>query len=80
MTLKELMAWPKDLSLEEYEALLKKQQRLTQKMKRLANKILDEEDSMSVFESHTDPRYLEHERLWLKYKAELEVIRKEVTN
>jgi hypothetical protein len=57
MTLDEMMRFKGNAQeLEEYQKLLKKRDRLRASVKSLSNKILDEEDSISVFEGDLTER------------------------
>ena len=48
MTLTELLAMPKGMSLEEYEFLIKKKNRLERQITKASNDIYDAEDSLEV--------------------------------
>ena len=48
MTFEELLKMPKDMDIEEYNKLLKKQKRIKNRLTRVSNLIYDEEDSLEV--------------------------------
>lgn len=48
MTMKDLMAWPKGMSYEEYELLLLNQRKIASKLRSLSYRIEECEDALSV--------------------------------
>ena len=69
MTLTELLAMPKGISLEEYEFLIKKKNKLERQITKASNDIYDAEDSLEVLADEVDSdRYNKY--LSKKQKAE----------
>lgn len=86
MTLKELFRIPKGMSLEEYESLLKKKQKLEKRIRKASYTIFDEADSLEVLSDEVgSERYNKHlvnkqktEVKMEKARAELKLIEKKL--
>ena len=77
MTTEELMNIPKGMDVIEYQNKLNHLEKIQDKMRKYSNKVMDEEDSMSVFDDHTDPRYIAHKEKYEQYTKKLKKIMNE---
>lgn len=67
MTIEEFLSKPVGMTFEVYEVKLDELHKLQKKCKSILNNVVCEADSMSVFDDHSDPRYIKHKELHEKY-------------
>lgn len=74
MTLEQFMACPRDMSIEEWDAKLKRMQKLERKMSRLADKIQECEDALDVLSDEKgSERWHKWDNKLCEYKATMDL-------
>lgn len=72
MTMAELMSWPKDISLEEYQKRLEAQKRTDRKIRKLNEEAFDIKDALQVLEDEKgSERYIRKAKRLEEIMAEI---------
>lgn len=76
MTMAELLNWPKDISLEEYQKRLEAQKRTDRKIRKLSEEAFDIKDALQVLEDEKgSERYIRKAKRLEEIMAEIKRIK-----